>query len=67
MAPWRCYDLGRLEEAAEEAAKRAQAALGINAALTCRCDGVVGGGKCKMTPWFNSHGALLVAMSTENT
>ena len=49
MAPKRCYDLARLEEAAEEAAKRAQAALGINAALTCRCDGVVGGGKFKKT------------------
>ena len=47
MAPKRCYDLGRLEEAAEEAAKRAQALFGGDAVLTCKCDGVVGGGNFK--------------------
>ena len=47
MAPKRCYDAGRLGEAAEEAAKRAQAAHDDDVTLTCSYGGVVGGNELK--------------------
>ena len=49
MAPKRCYDAGRLGEAAEEAAKRAQASHGNDVTFTCSYSGVVGGGEVKKT------------------
>ena len=49
MAPKRCYDAGRLGEAAEEAAKRAQAAHDDDVTLTCSYGGVVGGNELKKT------------------
>ena len=42
MAPKRCYDAGRLSEAAGKAAKRYQTMFGSG--LICEYDGVVGGG-----------------------
>ena len=40
---------GRMEDAAGEATLRANALLGIGAAVTCTCGGAVGGGKLKNT------------------
>ena len=42
MAPKRCYDAGRLGEAAEEAAELYQTLFGSG--LVCKYDGVLGGG-----------------------
>ena len=47
MAPKRCYDAGRLGEAAEEAAKHAQAAHDDDVTLTCSYGGVVGSNELK--------------------
>ena len=49
MAPKRCYDVGRLGDAAEEAAKRAQASHGHDVTFTCSYGGTVGGRELKKT------------------
>ena len=49
MAPKRCYDVGRLDEAAKEAANRAQASHGHDVTFTCSYGGTVGGRELKKT------------------
>ena len=66
MAPKRCYDAGRLGEAAEEAAKRAQAAHDDDVTLTCSYGGVVGGNALKMAAMV-FHGGPCLANSMRST